>query len=99
MGRGSRREGRGEYEEGGSPEQGGRQLEDLKELGVPEAGGDLAVLGQAPAGVRLADLVHLAGQLGEELHAGEEEEEEEEEEKEEEEEEESGLYIPKGTAE
>ena len=50
------------------PEESRTELEDLEELGVPEAGGDLPVLGQTAAGVRLGDLVHLTHQLGEELN-------------------------------
>ena len=49
------------------PEESGAELEYLEELGVPEAGGNLPVLGQTAAGVRLGDLVHLADQLGQEL--------------------------------
>ena len=48
-------------------EQRGAELEYLEELRVPEAGGDLPVLGEAPAGVCLGDLVHLADQLGQQL--------------------------------
>ena len=44
-----------------------RQLENLEELGVAERGGDLPVLRQAPVGVGLADLVHLARQLTQKL--------------------------------
>ena len=50
------------------PEKSGTELEDLEELCVPEAGGNLPVLGQTAAGVRLGDLVHLADQLGQELN-------------------------------
>ena len=49
------------------PEESGAELEDLEELGVPEAGGDFPVLGQTAAGVRLGYLVHLTDQLGQEL--------------------------------
>ena len=45
------------------------QLKNLEELGVAERGGDLPVLGQAPVGFGLADLVHLAGQLTQQLDA------------------------------
>ena len=52
----------------GRAEKGAGELEDLEELGVPEGGGDLAVLGQRSVRVGLGDLVHLAGQLTQQLN-------------------------------
>ena len=53
----------------GLPEQLARQLEYLEQLRVPEGGCDLAVGGEGAGGVGLADLVHLARELGQQLDA------------------------------